>query len=249
MYNYESLLEQLQRKNPRKLANNTRISLSDNIITVTYHDSDIVKLQSDKITLDSCGWMTYTTKERFNWFMPRGLSVYQNKKIWYIWDYSLQSKVSQFYNGITLQRIRDNWIVNNPKNDNEQEILSRKALKFVNAFIAHFMAGKIPTPGNGDCFYCHMHEVRIDKPLGDTIGDNDHILSHINEKYYVPSLLANAILENKNKLCIISQDGLSRMWQDWKSITSLDAWQREVMERDIKSCLKSYVYKRLGLAN
>ena len=52
----------------------------------------------------------------------------------------------------------------------------------------------IPTPNNGDCWYCLMKTAE-GKALGDSFGNNDHLLSHIKEGYLHGSILVNAMRE------------------------------------------------------
>ena len=55
-------------------------------------------------------------------------------------------------------------------------------------------AGELPAPSGGDCWCCSMkNEKGI--CLGDLSDNNQHLLDHMKERYYVPSLLVNAIKE------------------------------------------------------
>lgn len=52
-----------------------------------YHGNLIAKIESDKITLDCCGWKTKTTKDRMNQFSHEydlNFSVFQSKKMWFV---------------------------------------------------------------------------------------------------------------------------------------------------------------------
>ena len=81
----------------------------------------------------------------------------------------------------------------------------------------------MPMPGEGDCWYCGMH--RADgTPLGDAMDTlhsdgsltieeaHDHLLSHMSEKYYVPSLAVNALRERRYR------DAGIYMWLDMDPI-------------------------------
>jgi hypothetical protein len=52
--------------------------------------------------------------------------------------------------------------------------------------------GELELPSGGDCWHCSM-VTEDGESLGDATGDIDHIVSHIAEDYYVPSLLFNAL--------------------------------------------------------
>jgi hypothetical protein len=84
-----------------KLAHNTYLTnLRNGEMVITYHGNPIIRMSSDGITLDSCGWRTFTTKERFNWFLPEGFRVCQEKKVW--WVYGENHYRARFVDGMTL---------------------------------------------------------------------------------------------------------------------------------------------------
>lgn len=63
------------------------------------------------------------------------------------------------------------------------------ASKFAKRFVDALYRGKVGLPGNGDCWYCLMHDIKTGKP----VGGKEHIESHIEENYFVPSLLVYAL--------------------------------------------------------
>ena len=85
--------------------------------------------------------------------------------------------------------------------------MKKRIDKYVNGFIEAMKAGKVSMPGAGDCWYCGMYRADTGQPLGDAMdtlhGDgslsieeaHDHLLSHMSERYYVPSLAVNALRE------------------------------------------------------
>jgi hypothetical protein len=52
----------------------------------------------------------------------------------------------------------------------------------------------LPKPGPGDCWFCLM-KTQDGKTLGDATKDREHLLSHVDQGYVVPSLVANALKE------------------------------------------------------
>lgn len=76
----------------------------------------------------------------------------------------------------------------------------------------------------------------------------DHLLSHIEENYYVPSLLNNAwnFYDNQG-LSKLAQDGMYRAWfvVDKQPLTD---WQTEILARDVSKLLRKYLRQQLGLA-
>lgn len=53
-------------------------------VIVRYHGNIIVTYEPGTIALNSQGYRTYTTKERLNWFLPHGWSVYQAQHKWFV---------------------------------------------------------------------------------------------------------------------------------------------------------------------
>jgi hypothetical protein len=89
--------------------------------------------------------------------------------------------------------------------------LKKRIDKYVDGFIAELKKGTMPMPSEGDCWYCSMFNAtppntdatRLYKrgttvEPGDTMG-NEHLLSHMEERYYVPSLAVNALRERGYK--------------------------------------------------
>ena len=69
----------------RKRYNNTvEYGLEDGTLAIRLHDTDIIKwMPNGDIILNSGGWQTRTTKDRFNRFLHT-IYVFQSNNIWYI---------------------------------------------------------------------------------------------------------------------------------------------------------------------
>lgn len=67
-----------------KIANNTYMCDEGDYITIRYHGNPIIILRPGVVKVSSCGFRTYTTKERLNWFLPKGYAVIQSKRVWYM---------------------------------------------------------------------------------------------------------------------------------------------------------------------
>ena len=125
------------------------------------------------------------------------------------WD---QRNRIPFYDGIIVDS--DGYALRARKNGpspaklrrHEREVakVKKQIDKYVNDFIAELTTGNMPMPGGGDCWYCLMRtnvnerNEHVESGQGMTwgdMGDNDHLFSHIEEKYYVPSLAVNALRE------------------------------------------------------
>jgi hypothetical protein len=113
---YQDAKNFLGNRKERAIAHNTRLEidsldLGHEIITVKYHGNAIVNLYPDgTITLNNCGWYTSTTKERLNWFLPYGITLYQRNYRWIVqrWHWSdeygrIIDEESLFANGMAIK--------------------------------------------------------------------------------------------------------------------------------------------------
>lgn len=182
--NYVEADLQLQGRNylSRKYANNTYLQRRGADIALLLHATDIVTWKPNGDTvLDSGGWRTVTTKERMNrvidliitqkqgrWFMLNGNVLYQDGMI-------LKADGTIEGAGEYL-----------PKAD--------KNLKARIRIFSKLCADAIPLgmPGPGDCWYCGM-QTSDGQSLGDATKDTEHLESHIEENYVVPSLVWQAM--------------------------------------------------------
>lgn len=67
--------------------------------------------------------------------------------------------------------------------------------KYAGDFIEALCDGKVDADMQGDCLYCMARCAEgpdKGKPMGECMGDTTHIDSHIEEPYYVGSLLVRA---------------------------------------------------------
>jgi len=198
----------------RPIDNNTRvIRRSHNSIAIKLWDTDIITFYDNgSIQLDTGGWKTVLTKERMNQYLPSTIRVYSEQYIWYI---RFNKKQYLFENGMYLTY--DRIITDsdgNPIAEHSKDVEKKKRsqLKKINEYIQLFLKalqnGEVPAPSQGDCFICQAFN---GQPIADKMSegklvngkleltpfkDNPHcdcIQSHIDEPYFVPTLLWNAI--------------------------------------------------------
>jgi hypothetical protein len=109
--------------------------------------------------------------------------MYQTSGVWYI-------SGKRFSDGMVIHAdgTMDGYIDDNPKAD-------KKLKKRVKNY-AKLYADNLPLdmPGTGDCWFCSMVTTKGDT-LGDAVKDTDHLMSHIEEGYVVPSLAWNALID------------------------------------------------------
>lgn len=238
---YSDAKNYLGDKLSRPFAHNTRIKADDmghERIVVTYHDNPIVALYPDRISFNTCGWYTSTTKERLNWFMPEGWRLYQERGNWIVWD---GKHKYNFADGIVF--CNGAWYDYAP--DSKQDEINartKQIKKYVTGFVAALLAGEVSHPSGGDCWYCLLRD-NDNKPMGEVFINTDHLESHFWESYYVPSLLVNAC--ESFPVCIMTKDGIARLWEG----ESISDWQKDVIKRDITSSLTRYLKRQFGIAS
>lgn len=112
--------------------------------------------------------------------------------------------------------------------------LNKAVNKYARDFIKALFAGEVPAPSAADCWFCLMGE-----------DQSDHILSHIKEKYYVPSLLVNALMAMPVSDAAIW--ACQSVWQGHES--DVTDWIRDVAKDQLKSALARYIRRQVGLAS
>lgn len=196
-------------KDRRKVANNTYLERRDNNkIALRLHNTDILIFEpSGVIEYQTGGWKTPTTKQRLNEFGP--LRIWSDRGVWYCgttyheWLKMDGSGVVYVYqDGMRYQRVmvgeeQEGWELHGAGTDPSQEKKThRRVVKYCKGYLDALIAGKVGAPGPGDCMPCQMR-VADGPDTGKTLGEvgfiKDHIESHIEESYYVPSLLHRAM--------------------------------------------------------
>ena len=236
-------------------SNNTRlVRLNDNEVGIKLYKTIIViYYKNGNIQLNTDGWQTVTTRDRMNGFQSK-FSVWQEKYIWYL---SYHDKTYLYEDQMLLHpegSITDsNQKLIKPYSKEEQKKmnkLKRSIDTYCKNFITKFFNHEIPQPDRGDCWDCSFHNV--EKPT-ESMGDmakSNHILNHIKEKYYVPSLLNNAIQEVKSigisGLAPIDEHNIAYGWKanGWESNGPM---MQDITHRRLVKVLKQYIHKRTGL--
>lgn len=190
-----------------KLGNNTYLTWEDTPekvpgwFGVRLHQTNVVTFHSDgRIVLDSGGWHTVTTKDRMNrairsYHSSSSWSVYSDRGVWYVatGNYSAGTDKRWAYaDGITLHL--DGSVSGEGEDPRRQQQLRKQARAYAKAYTQALYDGEIPSPSGGDCWGCCMVPVN-GKPASPQAGlaGPDHMLSHLEEKYYVPSLVLRAL--------------------------------------------------------
>jgi hypothetical protein len=225
-------------KDKKKLANHTYAhKIEDGEIVIRLHQTDIIKLRENgDIVLNSGGWKTMVTENRINEYI-KPYQIYSDKGIWYLTNqyfaYNKGSKdsVYTFADGMYISGL-DGLIVGS-LSSNETKMLERKrkeVREYASDFMKAFSNGDVPPPSSGDCFFCLYHP-----------NEKDHLISHIKEKYFVPSLLQNvmaAIPTSGYEIMMIKE-----RWSTGIKTNIENNWLLNVFKRKIVK----YLYKQLGL--
>lgn len=188
---YESAKEMLRkaRKGTKTLCHMTTLRQEGDTFVIRYHNTDVVTIHEDSTyTLNSGGWYTSTTKDRINEYSPA--HIHQENGLWYHKNGILFVDNCKVYNtGYAYEpSLALTFATEKAKGK-----VDRMVSKYIKGFITMLSETKVmPTPSGGDCWACYF---RNEKGETDVMG-YDHLLSHFTEKYYVPSLLANAVNEH-----------------------------------------------------
>ena len=277
MNDYHAMCDKLGTRQSRKMGNNTYLQRRDYAkseayaIALLYHSTDVVTWHSDgRIELFSGGWHTFTTKERINWYLPGVL--YQKRGQWIVTHGGTEYL---FADGMTLYP--DGRVTGGESMDRFKANLKlrQRAQRYAKSYVVALRNGKVPAPSNGDCWYClmresqtgegtqygvlhedghlsHEHKVQAGvsgRTLGEMSGDPaSHILSHIEDKYYVPSLLVRAL--EVMPASIAMKDQVGRVWARQAGHAEAEGgdWP-EFIWGDLAKTLGRYVVRQLGQAS
>jgi hypothetical protein len=219
----------------RLIANNTvEYCRVDGSRVIRLHLTDIITYHySGCIILNSGGWQTVTTKERLNRY---GFRVWQIDSVWYL---RVGGTSYVWRDGITVYP--SGRVVGDGGNVEKLKALDKQIKNYANGFVKALVDGKIEKPGAGDCWDCSFVSDN-GRSMGD-MSNSNHILSHIEEGYHVPSLLVNALKEF----------GASRYLQSWvggllgyhgHSVSDMDGYA----QKQLKGYIVRHCRRRLGMA-
>jgi hypothetical protein len=114
--------------------------------------------------------------------------------------------------------------------------------KYANGYIIALKSGKVNTPSGGDCWYCFFKDTQTGKPLGEVTKDKEHILAHIKNKYYVPSLAWNALK------AMGGSQAMSNNLAAYQGYAEVNTFPVTWIDQQIEKAICRYVYRELGLA-
>ena len=233
------IMEGVEGIGARKIALNT-VEYTDtegNKVIRLHHTNIVTHKVNGDIVLNSGGWKTPTTKDRMNEH-GRGLFyIMQINSVWYVRTTPLgENGQYPFADGITIHS--DGSMTGEGPDPKAILKLKARIKKYVEGFTGALIAHEIPQPSGGDCWACLM---KNDK--GETVMGNGHIFNHLDEKYYVPSLLLNALEEFGASQATRSQVEYYMGYHKENS-----DWLEGYVNKQIAKYLTRYLYRRVGLA-
>jgi len=113
---------------------------------------------------------------------------------------------------------------------------------FTKNYVNALFQGKVGKPGPGDCWYCGLYTVEDNKPLGEAINSPSHLREHVRQRYYVPSLLWNAI--NAFPVSNVAKWTLGGLWGYWKPFTAFEDIARAQLRTSLRRYLKKHLSRR-----
>jgi len=197
-----------------------------------HYATDIVtKLPNGHLILNTDGHFSPTTKQRINSFSPVG--VRQESGFWYwLVRGGVPRREGVYFDGIEFD---ENLQPVNLPNEQSQEDL-RADVKRKKRLIARYIREMrkletLPAPNNGDCWGCLLKDKDGKTGMGE-----DHLLSHLEEKYIHGSLILNAIREAGYK------EGAIAWLTRWYTDRPME-WSKDSVIRAVRKHFK----KHLGL--
>lgn len=244
--NYESAMRKLRTARNidrgKPIDRNTRLMLRGENVAVKLHATDVVTFAPDgSVTLNTGGWKTVTTKDRINNASP--YQVWSKRGTWYV---TIGGISVPFAEGITISASGEVRGGGDQDAERREQSVRKQAKTYAAGFVSALYSGAVKLPSAGDCMLCRGK------------SDGEHIASHMEENYYVPSLLVNA-LQAFGASQAATQSAWSYM-QKARPVESLEdalayqqtsAWSKDrndFIAKQIEKCIRRYALRQLGLA-
>lgn len=239
MNDYKSA-KQFAQGRKRKLSNNTYfVELDNGAYGVKLHDTVVVQYEPKKTVLNTGGWQTVTTKARMNEYMPAGWYLYSERGIWLIKQYREDGYVVAYKDGMFYNGKRWRGCGTDPQ---ATQRLRKRVQQYAKTFCNELWAGNIGLPSGGDCWTCSMFN------QNEKHKDSSHILSHMAEKYYVPSLAMVALKRYNNSIAAHDLVVASMAPKADRAADAISAFGSDHMRKQVQKAITRHCYSQLGLA-
>lgn len=218
---YQEALTRLGMRESRKLLYKNYLYRSGKELRIRYHDTDIITYRPDgSIVLDTGGWLTSTTKARFNQFLPQ-YQISQDKSVWQINGQGYRDGMTLYPDGSMSGTVEIEFL----------QATAQAIQRYVKAYMAALLNGDI-TAESRDCWECLS-------------GDTEHLGEHLSESFYPSSLLTQTLkvfplpfYPNTGIKSLIIHPG-----------QQMEPWLKPQIQRSLPRALRRYWYKHMGLAS
>ncbi len=211
---YQVVADTLGSRKSRKVANNSYLCMTEGerdreghpgqrgTIAYKLHETYVVLYHHNgSVELNSGGWRTVTTKDRINRCLrdygPREYRVCSDRGVWYLYRDGIA--VAGFADGMVIHPDGslngvDDTVAKHASNDRLNKLLGR----YLRGLTPEVVARAIADDG-GDCFYCKgiVSDAKLVNGKLVVAGPSestDHLWDHLEERYYMYTLFANAVL-------------------------------------------------------
>lgn len=172
----------------KRLDDGTYLAKKDDLFVIQLRGTDLITIHPlDIYELNTGGWRTTTAKDRLNALAP--CNIFQKRGVWFI------TENVAFFDGIRVNK--DGEVINSssaPQTLIERgKHLDRMVSKYIRGFAKDAQENGLQHPGTSNCPYCLRYWLQTAEP--EATEDLLHIYSHLQENYFVPSLLYRAVEE------------------------------------------------------
>lgn len=196
----------------RTVQNNTTLERRGEDIAVRLHDTDIVIYHLDgTITLNTGGWHTNITKSRMEDYLPKtildkGWYINSVRGRWYLGAVPLVDGLRIDPDGNPVNIALSDLTATVSAEDSANRAMGKRIDGYVRGLTGEVIKGLVTNAIErgtaGDCWLCAM---------GPAYEDTSHLLSHIEENYYMATLCVNAYVAknypNPQMMLRIDRDG------------------------------------------
>ena len=193
---------------------------------VRLHNTDIVRILSAKegelqrYQIFAGDWRTNTTRDRIN--------EYTGSRIYGWHGYWLIGSGHIFREGMTLDPFGDPEPAFQTPADkgrafmSKARVLDKAIATYCKGFVQSAVSAKeLNYPDGGDCWACFMRPADKVEARGFELMGTSHLIEHMIERYYVPSLLRNALNERFN-------------WDSWQMGSSKDTPEEKLKKQETR---------------
>lgn len=222
-------------------------------------------LKKGGMQLNCGGWRTRFTRHTMNGLLPAGQYLVSDGGIWTFTTGTFDTEGGIPYTDgcVVYENGKVKGAMTKSAAARRQRQFARSK-NFTKRFVERFMAGKIEKPSMGDCLYCQLEsgtqkfDSSVVEPGGTVRAPSsweaaDHVRRHIQEGYFVPSMLVNACKQRYGEIPIAVLVMFQWYWsQDGKETegcvvsASYTTIHREVARRYLVGALRSYLCKAVG---